>query len=206
MKKFAKFCLKLSIGCFLVGILCVLLIMYHNETSINKVLSRTQQEWLFNTIDTTEVLPENYYRTLEKYYPSYFTTSAWESVFAQLFNVDGYHCQCREIYLPYIPGEVLEYKRSIFRNTSLVIALELEDRFTEKQCYAFENSNAEFGSNIRGVKNAARFYFGKQLEELNEREILSLNLIRQAPERFNPFINKERLEKALDKLMKDKTQ
>jgi membrane carboxypeptidase/penicillin-binding protein PbpC len=85
-----------------------------------------------------------------------------------------------------------------------VISLFLTKQSGAKKCYQYNMQNMDFGRNIRGVRQASLVYFNKSIEELNEEEILKLYIILDAPSRYNPITNSERLEQRLKSFIKNK--
>jgi len=63
-------------------------------------------------------------------------------------------------------------------------ALRLEARFSKDEILEFYLNQAPYGANRRGVVQAARFYFGRSLETLSQRETLALAVLLRAPSRL----------------------
>lgn len=195
MKKFLfYFKWVLIVGC-VTSLITVASFVYYLENSIDKVMDKKEQVRMFTAIDTTKTLPDEFYFTIRKYYPDYFNQSVWASVGNQLIGDYSGRCQCRSIYL--YPWQIKRW--SIF--SSLIVALELEDRFSQKRCYEYIMFTSDFGYNTRGVEEAAKLYYNKSLNELNEREILELNLIQKAPTFYSPILNPKRLDEEVNNIM-----
>ena len=67
------------------------------------------------------------------------------------------------------------------------------------------NSNY-YGNGCYGVQSASRFYFGKDVSDLNTAESAMLAGISNSPNNYNPVVSKEaaiRKEKIILKLMKE---
>jgi hypothetical protein len=184
-----------------IAVLSLGYLVYIFETSLYTTLSKEQQEWLFKSIEETPELPDNFYKVLEKHYPDFFTVSVWHSVFDQVLFHEKNRCQYRDLYLPSL---YINKKQGWipYHKTDLVIALALEKSFSQKKCYAFNMATADFGMNTRDITKAARFYYKKDLNELTEPEILALNIIKNAPSYYSPILNPDRLNKAVQSLMK----
>ncbi|HSW13959.1 MAG TPA: transglycosylase domain-containing protein [Solimonas sp.] len=63
-------------------------------------------------------------------------------------------------------------------------ALRLDLRFSKAQVLEFYLNQVPYGANRRGVVPAARYYFGRSLETLSEREMLALAVLVRAPSRL----------------------
>lgn len=112
---------------------------------------------------------------------------------SQLIGKERNKCQCRDIYMPKLNHEVL-FAAEIF-------ALELEERFTQETCYEYNMQISSFGMGQIGVKNAAKFYFDKELTQLDERNILQLDLIRQSPRFYTSDKGKENMKVVINSLI-----
>ena len=203
MKPILRICLKLLL--FAISLLGFTIgyVVFQLETSINDVLSSEQQDWIFQAVEKSEELPPNITKALEANYPDFFNTTFWQLYLDRFTSNKRSHCQCEEVYLPFIPGKQLDNPEKFPIANKLdfkspVISLELEERFTQKQCYFFSMNNAYFGNGINGIKNAALNYYNKTLADLSEREILELNIIRTAPTFYDPIKNPDRLKLKLD--------
>lgn len=197
MKRFRKIVIRIiSIGLFAGGLALLSFIIYL-ETSIDKVMTTEQQEILFEEIRESQRLPDSYYKILNTYYPAYFEQGVWGSVFSQLTGGRRDKCHCREIYIH--PGHTYNW----LPFTQEIVALELEEKFSQQKCYEYNMSVTEFGSNTRSIQEAARLFYHKEIAELNEREVLELSVIQKAPTQYSPFRNRKNLDKAVDRIMEN---
>lgn len=80
--------------------------------------------------------------------------------------------------------------------TEMLIALELEQRFTKQQIFALYANQVDMGQrgsfNIRGLAEASRADFNKDIQELTLPEAALLAGLIQAPSRLNPYRHPER--------------
>ncbi len=65
------------------------------------------------------------------------------------------------------------------------LSLILESRHSKEEILEFYINQAPFSSNRRGFTQAARLYFGRDLETLNKSEVLALIVMLRAPSRFD---------------------
>ena len=144
MKKTFKFLIKLLFLGFVIVLSLIGYIVYQLETSIDDVLSKEQQEWMYTSIENSEDLPDIFYTTAVKYFPKHFTTTFWEASFSSFDQSNRIFCQCHSIYHPYIPGEPLGKIEEFPFNRRLsfqkpVLSLELEERYSQKKCFTYYN-------------------------------------------------------------------
>jgi hypothetical protein len=72
--------------------------------------------------------------------------------------------------------------------------IKIKKEFTHDECLKFILKRNDFCFDNIGIKEASRFYFKKDLKQLNEREIVTLIVMYKNPALYNPIRNKERLE------------
>ncbi|MCS7204439.1 MAG: transglycosylase domain-containing protein [Leptospiraceae bacterium] len=77
-------------------------------------------------------------------------------------------------------------------------ALELERRFTKEEILLLYINQVYLGHGAYGFQNASRFYFQKDLENLNFTEKLALASLPSRPEFYSPLRNFQQLEEKMD--------
>lgn len=87
----------------------------------------------------------------------------------------------------------------------ILLALEIERRFTKKEIFALYCNLVNFGHGNYGVEAASRFYFGKSVKDLNLQEAALLAGIPQSPTHLSPLDHPEaatrRRNHALDRMV-----
>lgn len=76
------------------------------------------------------------------------------------------------------------YERKI---REILLALEIERRFTKKEIFTLYCNLVNFGHGHYGVEAASRFYFGKSAKDLNLEEAALIAGIPQSPTRLSPL-------------------
>ena len=71
----------------------------------------------------------------------------------------------------------------------VLLALQLEKRFSKREILYLYLNQIYFGSGAYGIREAARTYFGKELTELDASEAALLAGLPAAPSRYSPFRN-----------------
>lgn len=196
MSKVLKILKWALLGSLLIGSLAVAGFVIYLETSFNRAVSLEQQEHMFRIFDEQPELPDYFIETINKYYPNYFQTGLWESVLRQILTHKNDGCPCREIYLH--PG-IVNWKPIRFKR--YIVLLEIEERYSQQRCYEIKMALNHFGNDVNGAYEASEFYFGKELNALDEREILKMHLMRSATLRRRTLYFEDRLDKVIDDLI-----
>lgn len=68
----------------------------------------------------------------------------------------------------------------------------LEKNYSKQQILELYLNSIYFGHSAFGIGNAAQFYFGKQVEELDSAECAMLAALVKSPNRYSPFRNAEK--------------
>ena len=77
----------------------------------------------------------------------------------------------------------------------ILLAIQLERHFVKEQIISFYLNRAYFGSGNYGVASAAKYYFSKDVAQLNLNESAMLAGILKSPTRYSPKNNRRRSEK-----------
>lgn len=79
-------------------------------------------------------------------------------------------------------------------------ARELEKISSKPEILEFYLNQVPYGSNRRGVVQAARFYFDRTLETLNDKEVLALATLVRAPSAYDLYGHPDKITKPLERL------
>jgi penicillin-binding protein 1C len=79
-------------------------------------------------------------------------------------------------------------------------ARQLERKFSKQEILEFYLNQVPFAAKRRGVAQAARYYWDRDLDTLNEREQLTLAVMVRAPERLNLYKNSSGVENGVTTL------
>ncbi|MDD3705380.1 MAG: PBP1A family penicillin-binding protein [Clostridiaceae bacterium] len=82
-----------------------------------------------------------------------------------------------------------KWKRKV---VEMYYAIQLERRFTKDQILEAYMNTAALGHNVSGVKAAALYYFGKELDQLTLGECATIAGITQYPSLYSPYLNYEK--------------
>ncbi len=81
-------------------------------------------------------------------------------------------------------------------------ALWLECRASKAEILEFYLNQVPYAAQRRGVAQAARYYFNRDLNTITPKEILALATLVRAPSRWDPFSNPAPVEQAINRLAK----
>lgn len=85
------------------------------------------------------------------------------------------------------------------------LAMQVSKRYSKNQILTFYINKVYMGEGVYGMKTAARYYFGKQLNQLSIPQYALLAGMPQSPVRYDPYVNpglaKERRDTVLDALV-----
>lgn len=81
-------------------------------------------------------------------------------------------------------------------------ALQLERRFSKRELLELYLNLAPYGGNLEGVGAAARFYFGKPVDQLALGEIALLVALPRSPTAFDPVQHPDAARRARDKVLR----
>ncbi|MGC8915837.1 MAG: penicillin-binding protein 1A [Thermoanaerobaculum sp.] len=89
-------------------------------------------------------------------------------------------------------GIVGREKRLVRKLKEILLAIEIEQRFSKDQIFTLYANQVNFGHGVYGVEAAARFYFGKSASELTLPEAALLAGLPQRPTDLSPIDHPER--------------
>ncbi|MEW6236248.1 MAG: transglycosylase domain-containing protein [Candidatus Omnitrophota bacterium] len=84
----------------------------------------------------------------------------------------------------------------------ILLSLQIEKRYTKNEILEIYLNQAFMGSNIYGVANAAEFYFGKPISDLNLKECALFAGMLQAPNAFSPVKHPEKAQKRTELVLR----
>lgn len=79
-------------------------------------------------------------------------------------------------------------------------SMALERRFGKREILEFYLNQVPYAANRRGIVQAARYYFDRDLETLSHREMLALAVLVRAPSRLDSHRHPEAMNRAIDQL------
>jgi hypothetical protein len=195
MKRIPKFIL------YTTELLLVLLILLYFGiriwliARIDSVVENKPYPELVKAIKITPPLPQKLFDAYERVYNFnhrkttnlLLTEMSWRIWDFKYHNTS---CGCVQVSFP------------IFRKTSdkLTIGLALDHEVGPRKCLEYHLNRQDFLFNQIGVRNAAKFYFEKDLDDLAETELLTLCIMMKNPSLYNPITHPERILRELSEI------
>ena len=103
----------------------------------------------------------------------------------------------------YVKNTFLSSEQTLTRKLNeIVIALEIEKKYTKDQILEAYLNSVLFGGNIYGIKMASKYYFNKLPSELNINESAILAGMIQLPNYYNPFNNPDKTTERMQLVLK----
>ena len=101
----------------------------------------------------------------------------------------------------YIPkAEYRKYPHIL--KIELSLATKIDKEISPKEQLNFMLKQTDFANGQIGIKSASKYYFNKEITELNENEIASLIIMTRNPALYNPKRRPEKLKAEVEKLLK----
>ncbi len=105
----------------------------------------------------------------------------------------------------FIRNSLLTPSRTISRKIKeIILALELERKYSKDQILTFYLNQISFGSNAYGIETAARTFFGKSAKDVDLAEAAILAALPKAPSRLSPYGNHPNLLRQRQELILNK--
>lgn len=185
------------IGVFTLFVSLILGFVIHLETSFDRVVPPERQQAFFHVLDSAASLPNSFTDVIAEHYPGYLTQGVWRAWWRQALDMKQQPCPCQQINLwgMVLPGFAIQVVRA---------TLELGEHYSPRRCYEIMMGRMDYMRGNKGVTEAAKAYYNKDLSQLNEREILSLDLMRKGGIRFDHLHNKENLDAAVDEVLNER--
>jgi membrane carboxypeptidase/penicillin-binding protein PbpC len=100
----------------------------------------------------------------------------------------------------YIPkAEYRKYPHIL--KIELSLATKIDKEISPKEQLNFMLKQTDFANRQIGIKSASKYYFNKEITELNENEIASLIIMTRNPSLYNPKRRPEKLKAEVEKLL-----
>jgi|GEM_PF-2417012 len=102
-------------------------------------------------------------------------------------KLEEHNCPCQDAVNSIGPGPY----RHGYSLTKSLYYLKIKKDFTQNECLNFILVHYDFGYRKIGIKTASKFFFNKNIEELNEKEKVTLIAMLKNSSLYNPIRNKE---------------
>lgn len=154
-------------------------------------------------IKDAENVNERYYFYYDKLYPKTLEYSSNRMLLQSILTGKGSKTP-NQIIPSYRYSHKSNKSRNRLKSYLFSLAWKLERvGVTQKECLNWLLQNQGYLFGIKGVRNASQYYFEKELDSLNDKQIATLVLMTKNPRMYNPKreISKEKLEEGLKRLL-----
>lgn len=158
---------------------------------LDKVIDRQTYDYLVETIKTSQDLPDKFYKVygqVTKFDEKSTTNKFLFYNAVALLSFDNLRktknpCPC------------IDANYGIESNTfdTWTVGLALDRDVSPKKCLDFYLSNYDFLFSVKGIQNASKFYYHKDLDKLSDNEMLELSIMTINPAAFNKVRQPEKL-------------
>jgi hypothetical protein len=113
-------------------------------------------------------------------------------------------CPCLSVVKNFAYPTLYEKNSSQIRNgiNEIIYTNKIEKTFTQENCLTFLFSSYDFSRESKGVEEASKYFFNKNIEDLNQSEKINLVLMVDNSALYNPFRNKSLLPKKIEEYKK----
>ena len=174
---------------------------------IYSVIDREEYRQLVEQINASENLPE---RFIEIYgmvtgFNENSTTKRAIFNFNYIFRGEIKECPCHSLVGFMIPHSSFSGDWRLFGSIQTMIAMRLDRDVSPRRCLDFLLLYKwDFWHSVIGIRNASRFYFEKELEELTDDQMFKLALKAVHPGRYNIKRFPDRVERRIEETRANK--
>ena len=182
----------------------LVILFFYTKRLWKDFITEKEIDELVYEIKSSKELPQKLYEIYEIEYPKSLTKDANLLLLNSIISNEVYH-KNPSIQLIQISG--LVWKKSLVTNNfyykliELSLTWKIEEKTTQKECLNWVAEHYDFTNNIKNIQNASIFYFNKNLENLNESELIGLIVLMKNPRLYNPIRQKERYETKVNQIL-----
>jgi len=137
-------------------------------------------------------IPDNIIDAYEKVFPNSLTNKIYPDL-VWFLAIRGQRQSYVQLDLAYDIGHCGSIKL-------ISIANQIDNKLTQKQCIYAYLSRCDFLNKARGLEKAAKIYYNKRVQDLNERECLELVIMTKNPSLFDKFRHQDKLDEEVNKV------
>ncbi|MEL1243935.1 transglycosylase domain-containing protein [Flavobacterium sp. DGU11] len=153
----------------------------------------SQREIAIAAVTSSPNLPDDFVKLYMATHPG--LEESFRRTFASKVFGDESDCPCQDaaadLAVKMASGKIYKIAQLTFF---------LEEYVTQRQCLEFSLNNTVFAYNTNNIQEATRYYYNKELENLNDDEMLELIAMSKNPYFFNKKNHPKRLAKQVERL------
>lgn len=171
---------KISIAILVLVVTGLLAVFVFFEYGGYFLFTKEEREVVKDEIIKGPPLPDNFINVYTAVYPEALKRGLWNYIGTEAITGNYNECPCRDAAYPFI--SIL--KAGNFYKAALV-AFQIENIATQRQCLEFVLNNMYFSNGVKGINNAAKRFYEKELAELNDDQALELIVMAKNPSLYN---------------------
>ena len=194
---------KLIIGLFSITTILSFSFFLYIKYSWKNFTNEKQLDKLITRIKSAEKLPNEFYTYYNIVEKNTLENDSSKQLIKYIFNgktkmpVSYWVARYSNIIL----NKITDHRFIFHRNMSL--AWKIEEQTDQKECLNYLLNEYDFLYGQIGIKKASLYYFEKEIESLNKREILTLIIMTKNPSLYNPKRFPEKAKNKLDEIIRN---
>lgn len=150
--------------------------------------SEQQIKNIINEIKSAPELPLTFYSIYKKVYPNRLEDNLNTFLIKNLSSNNEFltPLSLRAVRLLGPNKKTKGYRTIDFLQYFASVTWRIEEKTNQKECLNWYVTKYDFLNTQIGIRNASEFYFNKELQDLNENEILGLIVMLENSSRYNP--------------------
>ncbi|MEM8525307.1 MAG: transglycosylase domain-containing protein [Bacteroidota bacterium] len=191
----------LGLWCFVIALSISVLYLRYIFSDFNQSVDHQRVDLLIEEIKSAEIYGEVVYDTYNQIYDE-----ALERSYLGKFTYDLFgkikECPCYTVASA-TSSTIINYSSNHLAENRYNIARILEEQVSQKECLNYILANFNYSYNKIGIGEAARFYYQKELNDLEQKELVGLLIMEKNPMIYNPKRSPERHTRKVAELMKN---
>jgi hypothetical protein len=142
-------------------------------------------------IRASKKLPQNFTNFYNLVYVNSLSENSWNYMFNVLSNSQSprKECPCNQMAYKLFPTLEINNKKEI---DQFITARFIENRFSQKECLAFNFSHFNFLENRKGLVKISQSLFNKDVKDLQPMEMAEILALYENPVKYNRIRNPEK--------------
>ncbi len=176
-------------------VLIILLIGIVSEFGGYLIVDKKERESVIEQIRSVPQLPKRFYELYNLIHKNTVANhNHWSLIINNLLINNKESCPCNDV--AYFSNYYSGVKKIIF-------TFHIEKFVTQKECLNFLVEKYVFFYGCRGIKEASKFYYKKEMNTLTDKEMIELIVMMNNPSLFNKLRHPDRLEKEVNKIINE---
>lgn len=190
--------LYLGLWCFVIALSIAVLYTRYVFSDLNQSIDKEAVKLVIKEIQSTKGYDEFVYSTYNQVYDNALERSSFEHLISNLLG-DRKECPC--YYATHWASPYILKSGYKWHENRYAAARYLEKEVSQKECLNFILTEFDYRNNNIGIEAAAKFYYQKNIADLEKEELIGLFVMYENPTFYNPKRFPERHAKRVAELM-----